>query len=186
MRLSQLVLENKQAVVESWYGHVLAAYPPETVKLWKSQKDAFRNPVGSTFLVSLDKLVDAVVAWKDAADMAKPLEDMVKIRAVQDMAPGKALAFVFALKKVLRELFAKNIAEEGLGEEVAMYDARADNLALMAFDVYTKSREAMFEMRVCEFKNAYHMAFRKAGITCESPREALGLEDDSQQPGQAR
>jgi hypothetical protein len=179
MRLSEHIREAKPTVVERWYDLLLESYPPETVTLWKSKQDKFTSPVGATFSKALRTLVDEVVAWRDASALTAPLEDIVRIRAVQEMAPGKALAFILGFKKLLRELFAEDITREDLVQELAMYDARIDNLALLAFDVYTKNREKLFEMRVTEFKNAYHMVFRKAGIVCDTPRSALGLEDET-------
>lgn len=184
MRLSSLIRDNKPAVVERWYDQILSAYPVETVRLWKKGRDQFGNPVGATFTRCLGPLLDALMDWQDPAAIAAPLDEIVKIRAVQDMAPGKALAFIPAFKKILRELFGEAIVAQGLMDELAAYDARIDNLVLMAFDIYTKSREKLYEMRVQEFKNAHHMIFRKAGIMCETSRQALGLEDSNPSKGE--
>ena len=175
MRLAQLIKDSKAAVVERWYELVLSSYPQETVTLWKKQRSEFANPVGATFLGALDELLEAVLAWQDAGAVSAALERIVKIRAVQDMPPSRALSFIPGFKKLLREQFAESIASEGLVQELAMFDARMDNATLIGFDIYTKSREQLFEMRINEFKSAHHMAFRKAGIICESPRQALGL-----------
>ncbi len=173
MQLSQLIQDNKAAVVEKWLDQLLSSFPPETQKIWKKNKDRFTNPVCCTFQDSMEAMVDGLVTWNDAEALAKALNEVIKIRAVQDVAPGKSLAFIFGLKKVLREMFGGK-ADAG---ELGVYDTRLDNLALMAFDIYTRNREQVFCMRIDEFKHAHHMAFRKAGIICESPRQALGLED---------
>lgn len=173
MQLSQLIKDNKTVVVAKWLDHLLSSFPPETQKIWKSNRDRFTNPVCHVFEASMGALLDGLMAWQDAEALVKPLNEIVKIRAVQDVAPSKSLAFVPGLKKILRGMFGGQ-AEAG---DFGVFDMRLDNLALMAFDIYTKNREQIFCMRVEEFKNAHHMAFRKAGIICESPRQALGLED---------
>lgn len=173
MQLSQLIKDNKAAVVEKWFDHLLSSFPPETQKIWKANKDRFTNPVCNIFETALGSLLDGLVAWQDAEELAKPLNELVKVRSVQDVAPSKALAFIPGLKKVLRELLGDKV-EAG---EFGVFDMRLDNVTLMAFDIYTKNREQVFAMRIDEFKHAHHMAFRKAGIICESPRQALGLED---------
>lgn len=173
MQLAALIQENKAAVAEKWFDHLLSSFPPETQKIWKKNKDRFTNPVCHIFQAALESLVDGLVTWQDAEALARPLSELIKVRAVQDVAPGKSLAFIFGLKKVLREMFGGRV-EAG---EFGVFDTRLDNLVLMALDIYTKNREQVFCMRIEEFKNAHYMAFRKAGIICESPRQALGLED---------
>ncbi|MEG6550757.1 RsbRD N-terminal domain-containing protein [Desulfocurvibacter africanus] len=173
MQLSVLIQENKAAVVDKWFDHLLSSFPPETQKIWKKNKDRFTNPVCHIFHASLEGMVDGLVSWQDAEALARPLSDLLKVRAVQDVAPSKSLSFIFGFKKVLREMFGGQ-ADAG---ELGVFDTRVDNLVLMAFDLYTKNREQVFCMRIDEFKHAHHMAFRKAGIICESPRQALGLED---------
>lgn len=173
MTLAQLIRDEKTAVVDRWYDLVLSTYPGQTAKVWKANTDRFTNPVGQTTLRVLGTLVDQLLRWDDAKAVCAPLEELVKIRAVQDFTPAKALSFVFFFKKVLRELFAETIAREGLGGELAVFDGRVDNLALMAFDIYVKSREELYRMRVDEFKHAHRMLFRKAGLMCDSA-EVLG------------
>lgn len=173
MQLSKLIQDNRTEVAQRWFDVLLSSFPPETRKIWKANKDRFTNPVCHIFEESLEALIDGLVAWRDADVLAKPLNEIVRVRAVQDVAPSKSLAFIPGLKKLLREMFAGQVE----AEEFGVFDLRLDNLTLMALDVYTKNREQLFVMRIEEFKNAHHMAFRKAGIICESPRQALGLED---------
>ncbi len=175
MTLIQLVAENKAKVLDQWYQLVLATYPKETAALWKSNKDPFTNPVGATFRDALDKLIDGVLAWENAQDICSYMEDIVKIRAVQDFTPGKALSFVFLFKKAVREALASQIRKADLGRDLETLDGRVDNMALMAFDIYTKAREQVYSMRVQEYKRTHHMLFRKAGLVCEEPSMDDGL-----------
>ncbi len=168
MTLAQLIRDEKTTVVERWLDMVLATYPPQTAKMWKVNSDPFGNPVGQTTLRALGELTDHLLAWEDAAAICASLEPLVKIRAVQDFSPSKALSFVFFFKKVVRSLFAKAIARERLDAELAELDSRVENLALLAMDIYVKAREDLYRMRLDEFKRTHRMLFRKTGIMCET------------------
>jgi hypothetical protein len=174
MTLAALMKDNQAAVAERWHTAVLDTYPPQTAKLWKQNTNLFTNPVGNSTLAALTALVGDLVVWDDADRICTHLEDVIKIRAVQDFTPGKAVSFVFLLKKVIREVFAQDISRLDLASEVAALETRIDNLALMAFDIYVGCRERIYLMRIEEFKNRYHMVFRKAGITCTDPGDILG------------
>lgn len=168
MTLAQHIRDEKKAVVERWYDMVLATYPTQTAKMWKASKDPFGNPVGQTTLRVLDELTDHLLVWNDAGAICASLDPLVKIRAVQDFSPSKALSFVFFFKKIVRAHFAKAISREGLEAELAEMDGRVDNLALLATDIYVKAREDLYRMRVDEFKRTHRMLFRKSGIMCET------------------
>jgi hypothetical protein len=175
MKLLDLVAENKADVLDQWNDLVLGTYPKETAKLWKSNKDRFTNPVGATQRDALDRLIDAILSWEDAQDVCVPLEEIVKIRAVQDFTPARALSFVFLFKKAVRKVLDKQIRKAGLFEDLMALDGRLDNVSLMGFDIYTKAREQVYSMRVQEYKRTHHMLFRKAGLVCEEPETDDGL-----------
>ncbi len=176
MTLAQLIRDEKKAVVERWYDMVLATYPAQTAKMWKANKDPFGNPVGQTTLRSLEELTDHLLVWEDAKAICSSLDPLVRIRAVQDFSPSKALSFIFFFKKVVRTRFAKAIAKQGLDAELAELDSRVDNLALLAMDIYVKAREELYRMRVDEFKRTHRMLFRKSGIMCETTDALLAGE----------
>ena len=47
-------------------------------------------------------------------------------------------------------------------------ESRIDGLGLLAFDVYSKRREKIYEIRANEMKGRVSLLLRKAGITDES------------------
>ncbi|WP_081859221.1 RsbRD N-terminal domain-containing protein [Desulfohalovibrio reitneri] len=169
MTLAQLLTEEKEAMVEAWFDLVLSTYPPETAKLWKANRDQFTNPVGSTVLRALGGLVEELADWSDADRVCAHLEEIVKIRAVQDFTPGKAVSFVYLSKKALKRVLGSRA--ESMRAELETFESRVDNLALLAFDIYVKNREQLYRMRVDEYKRAHNMLFRRAGLMCEPETE---------------
>lgn len=163
---SQLV-ERKAELAEKWADLVLQTYPKETQKVWGRQKDRFQNPVGAAIIEATRELFDFMLDWQDAEGIAKSLDRLIRIRSVQDFSPSQAISFVFLLKKLLRDEFFKAMKASGQLEELLRFEAKVDNLAMMSFDIYTKSREQIYQMRVDEVKRAQSSLLRKAGMIAD-------------------
>ena len=148
MNLETLLAEKKKAIVQKWIDQVLDSYgSPE---FFKKQKDRFANPIGSTISDGLQKLYAVLVENGDMAEASKPLEDIIKIRAVQDFTPSNAVSFVYLLKSIVREEMAKAKNLENVLGILSALDARIDNVALMAFDFYMDCRERLHQIRINE------------------------------------
>ena len=169
MTLEEKLSERKDTLTASWFDLVLSSYPEETQKIWKSNSDQFTNPVGIIIQKVTKKLYDLIIEWKDADMIAETLDELIKIRAVQDFSPSKALSFVFLFKKLLRDEFTEELKKENKLEELLAFESRIDNLGLIAFDIYTKNRELIMQLRVDEIKRSHHMLIRRVNKIGEAP-----------------
>ena len=70
----------------------------------------------------------------------------------------------FLLKKLIRDEFFKDMEKDGTLADLLRFEARIDNLAMMSFDIYTKSREEVFRLRVDEVKRAQSNLLKRAGM----------------------
>ena len=154
--------------MKRWLNVIFESYPPETAVFLKKEKDHFDNPVGSRISQGLDGLYDAFIQEPDKDKVLNFLDEIIRIRALQDFNPSQALAFIFLLKHVIREELADPIRAEKLGAEMLELESRIDGLGLLAFDVYSKRREKIYEIRANEMKGRVSLLLRKAGITDES------------------
>lgn len=154
--------------MKRWLNVIFESYPPETAVFLKKEKDHFDNPVGHRIAEGLAGLYDAFIQDMETDKVIHYLDEIIRIRALQDFNPSQALAFIFLLKNVIREELANPIVAEKLGAEVLEFESRIDGLALMAFDVYSKRREKIYEIRANEKKGRVNLLLRKAGITDES------------------
>lgn len=109
MSLQGLLHEKKAAVVARWLDLLLEDYPPETLRFLKGQRDRFANPVGSIFQEAIAGLYEELVGEGDFTRAAPLLDAIVRIRAVQDFPPSRALAFVPRLKQVVREALGTGV-----------------------------------------------------------------------------
>ena len=99
--------QNRAAIGERWLERTLASYRPDAAAFFKQQQNRFANPVGQTFAERTGAIVDGLLAGADATELCVHLEEIVKIRAVQEFTPAEAVSFVFLLKDAIREELAR-------------------------------------------------------------------------------
>jgi hypothetical protein len=168
MPLIDHLTRKKSAILKRWLDVIFESYPPETAVFLKKEKNHFDNPVGHRIAEGLAGLYDSFIRELEKDKVLNYLDEIIRIRALQDFSPSQALAFIFLLKNVIREELANPILAEKLGAEVLEFESRIDGLALLAFDVYCKRREKIYEVRADEKKGRVNLLLRKAGITDES------------------
>jgi hypothetical protein len=168
MPLTTHLAQKKSAILGRWLSTIYESYPPETAIFLQKEKDHFDNPVGYRISEGLEGLYGALLQEMETDQILTFLDEILRIRAIQDFAPSQALAFIFLLKNIIREELADEIKKENLGEEIRDLEARIDGLSLMGFDVYSKRREKLYEVRAKEIKSRVNAFLRKAGIGGDS------------------
>ena len=146
-------MQTKEAIAEQWLGRVLRTYSGQAAQFLAREHDAFRNPIGHTLKRSLAIVVDELLLGMDAARVEAALDAVIQIRAVEDCAPGRALEFLFQLKPILREHTS--------GLDLQLLDDRIDEMVLVAFNLYEKYRERIFEARANEARRRVYVLERR-------------------------
>jgi hypothetical protein len=167
MNLENLLLQKKTAILEQWYHLIVESYPAGTQSFLKKQKDRFDNPVAYEFRQGIEGIYEALVHGMDRDSIYSLLDRIISIRAIQDFPPSAATAFIFLLKKAIRNTLEKEIVEGGISHELIEHESRIDGLALLCFDIYMKRREKIYEIKVNEIKNRASGLLRKACGTFE-------------------
>lgn len=144
--LGALVAEHRGAVLADWLERILATYPPETARFLRETGDPFGNPVGAALREELGTLLDGVLGRVDDARLQSALDRIVRVRAVQEMAPSAAVGFVLELKPILEQLLL-DCGVEARDEQESLH-RQVDRVVLAAFDVYSSCREQVYEIRV--------------------------------------
>lgn len=192
MKLKSLLSKKRSAILERWFNVILESYPSETSNFLKNQKNRFTNPVGHTIFQGIEglfeKLIDEMDSDPDAFG-ASFLDNIIRIRAVQDFTPSEAIAFIFLLKKVIRDELKSDPEfnsglEKGIGEEFFMLDSKIDDLALFSFDIYMKCREKIYELKASELKNMTFRLLQRANLIYDpefnsGEEQYLALKDDN-------
>lgn len=146
----------RDAAVGEWLAQTFRTYPAQTARLLEARKDRFQNPVGYALRVSLPALLDELTGGFDRARVRAALDEVVRIRAVQDFDAEEAIGFVFLLKPILREQLDP---PGGLGEAL---ERRVEELAALAAELYDDCRKRMIEIQRREAERRVYVARRIA------------------------
>ena len=177
MKLNDLLKQKKSAVLKHWLNTLLESYASDSRRFFTKQKDPFANPVGTTISRELEKLYDLCLLEWDTNQISSVLENIIRLRAVQDFIPSQSLSFIFDLKTIIKEELKQDILAYNLQSDIAEKEQEIDRLALLGFDVYSICRQRLFEIRVNEVKNQISGFMRKSGIVCDFEQPAQELKE---------
>lgn len=160
MRFQDLLSQKKDAILERWLWLVMETYPEDTSRLLEREKDRFMNPVRFTVSREIDALFEELLHEMNHDRISASLDQVIRIRSVQDFSPSQAIQFVFLLKRAIEEVLGKGIRERQFLEEWLQLQSKVDEMALLAFDLYMECREKICEIKVREAKAGRERAFR--------------------------
>lgn len=168
MKLKSILLKKRDNILRAWYEIILDTYPEETSQIFRKQKDRFSNPVGFSVSDGIEKLFDGLVEKRDGEQIAALLDNLIRIRAVQDFTPAQALSFVFLLKNVVRDALDRDInSDPELFKELLEFESRIDNQSLYTFNVYMKCRESLYDIRAREARRNTFRLLQQAKLASE-------------------
>jgi len=175
MDLKSLLREKKVSIVNKWFEMILESYSAETSKFFRDRSKRFANPVGSTIYQSIESLFEEILDDKSVPErLSLFLDNIIRIRAIQDFSASQAVAFIFSIKDIIRNEIAiatrsDKALPESLLAELREMDAKIDALALMSFDIFMQCREKLYEIKANEARNMTYRLLQQAKIITESP-----------------
>ena len=169
MQLENRLSQKKDTILKKWFDQVIKTYPEETSKFFGRRSDPFSNPVGSTVFHGLEAILKELVHGMDHETLKSFLDPIVRIRAVQNFSPSEAVSFVFDLKSVVRECFAKDMPEGPDVDALLEFESKIDTLSLIAFDIYAACREKISELKTSEMRRTTFRALERANLITENP-----------------
>jgi hypothetical protein len=150
--------ERKKAIHERWLEKTFSTYARDTSAFLSRVKDPFGNPVGETLRNGTAGILDCLLDGMDPDAICGHLDGIIRIRAVQEFSPSRAVSFVFELKEAIREEIG-----EPVPDEIHELEKEIDQIALFAFDVHLRCREQVYELRVSEVKRNVEGLLRRFG-----------------------
>ena len=153
MSLNPLLVKKKKAILQKWFDRVLGTYPIDMQGFFRRQSEPFVNPVGSTMLASLEGLFAELLKKEDYGRVRSFLEDILRIRSIQDFSPSQAVVFLPLLKGVLKDEIGDEVRQNRLYGEWLELESRIDEFLLLAFDIYMECREKVFQLKTQELRS---------------------------------
>ena len=166
MSLQKLLEENKPVILSRWFNSILETYPADTKQFLRTKKNQFDNPVAHRISSGIEGIFSQIIGEAAENDVSPFLDKVIRVRAVQDFAPSQAVAFIFDLKRLVREVLGEKIREGQLSEDLWRFEGEIDKIGLLALDIYMKCREEIYEVRVKEVKRSVNRLIERANKIC--------------------
>ena len=154
--------ERKASVLKKWFCTALESYPADSSTSLRG-KDRFANPVGYILSHGMEGVLDALIEGGSRRDLDAAMEEMIKVKAVQDFSASEAVSFIFELKGVVRDEMA---ASRG-ALDIETLDRAVDALVLSAFDLFMRSREKIYDLKANEARNMTFRLLKMANLVCD-------------------
>lgn len=169
MNIYDLLSKKKESIVEKSFDLTISTYPENTQIFFKEKKNQFTNPVGYTIYQGIQEIVNKLINDESIDSFIPPLEEIIKIRAVQDFSPSQAVGFIFLIKKAIYD----ELQKETESSELADFLSQIDSLALVAFDIFMKYREKIYDIKAKELIDRTWWILKKYNIVSEIEDETL-------------
>lgn len=161
--LNAVLEANKTHIISRWIEIVHGTYPFDTVGFLRTIKDRFANPVAYRTEEAARALIDVIFNEEpDQEALTIAVEEIIRVRAIQDFSPETAVGVIFAMKDIVREVVRGKAGIAECAPALLAMESRIDAVALLAFGAYARSRETLHRLKVEEYKRQHSQLFRLA------------------------
>ncbi len=169
--LETFLLDRRSAMIKKWRDLIIGSYPADARRFLKKEKNRFANPVGRTIAEDVEILYDELVTGYDVDKISSSLDNLIRIRAVQDFRPSQAVNFVLQLRGLIRQEVLNAGRTDELQKGLDAFETRIDDMTRLAFDIYDECRRKIFEIRMNESKRQTERLLRLSKLTVEIPEQ---------------
>lgn len=155
MKLIEFLEENRSRITEKWLRAVIDTYPVESGKFLFDNQNQFSNPLGYTISENLPEIFNELLESKEPERLYKPLEAIIKIRAVQEYSPSEAVGFLYLLKQIIRDEFYHLDNPNKPFRSLLEFESKIDQAVSMAFDIYSGLKEKIYEIKANEVRDRF-------------------------------
>ncbi len=155
MDLAEAFRNYEDKIVSQWVNYTLSTYKSST--FFKKGPDKFSNPVGGNTREALGTLFKLLVKNADPEEFTIPLDQIMRIRSIQEFSASEAVAPIHAVKHIVREILAKDSERKQFVNDLYDFEFSVDLAVLAAFDLYMQCREQLYKVRIKEIKTGRHI-----------------------------
>jgi hypothetical protein len=178
MELAEALASKKKEILRLWIERTLDSYTAPG--FFKKSQDPFANPVGSNISAGLTSLYDLLLAEAEPEAYVPPVDQVVRIRAVQEFTPAQAVAPFLELKWVIKQVFSGDKETKPLLPTLDSLDCEIDRIALTAFNIYSECRELLYRNRIRELKSGNAILTDAACPSALLRQEQASVRQDAQ------
>ncbi len=155
MKLDEAFRNHRETIVDRWVNYTLSTY--EASSFFRKEKDKFANPVGGNTREALSALFGLLAKNADPQEFVAPLEQIMRIRSIQEFSASVAVGPIHAVKHITREVLEKDKERRHLIQELYDFEFAVDLAVLAAFDLYMQCRERLYQVRIQEIKTGRYI-----------------------------
>lgn len=155
MDLAEAFRNYRSKIVKQWVEYALSTY--KSSEFFIREQDKFANPTGVNIREGLDELFGLLSKGVDPEEFRKPIDQIMRIRAVQEFTPSQAIAPLNAVKHITRDILAADKERSVFIKDLYDFEFAVDLAVLTAFDIYMESRERLYQVRINELKSGSHI-----------------------------
>lgn len=152
LTLNNSIQAKKKQILSKWQSLAMSSYKNRGLVNGMNKAGRFTDPVAYVTADNTDKIFNWLINTENSEKLRAPLEDICRLRAVQDIDPTSALDFIPALKQLIREELADEIKHGEYADELADLDQRIDNITVLADDAYANCKASINAIRINEMK----------------------------------
>jgi len=130
------------------------------------------NPVGYSIKEKTEDLFVELINEDEfnSEKISSIMDEIVRVRAVQDFSTSEAISFMFLLKDTITDELKKlTETDKTLLYDVVSFYGKIDKAVMIAFEIYSKCREKLFEIKVEGVKNQVSGLLRRSDLIAEIP-----------------
>lgn len=176
MTLENILSGQRSDITGKWLDALIDSYPSDTRRFLRKEKSRFANPVGQTYKDEVERLFDAFIG-NQTEKMTSALDGILRVRAIQDFSPSGALGFLFEFRRIIRDALRGKSLESGAPGAQKEADEKLDGLLMAGFDIYSRRREKLYDLRVNEIKRQVARLLERANLVAEIPDSVPDLEN---------
>lgn len=149
MSLKENLTEREPEILDRWLERALEVYPEDSRNFFRESRDPFSNPIGFTLREGMEKMFKHMVEPEKEKLNRSYLEPIVRIRALEESSPSRAVSFISLLKEIILEELQGQISSperNAVREEI-------DRFTIEALEIHAECREIIDRLKKKERKN---------------------------------
>jgi hypothetical protein len=163
MPASERLTAHRGEILARWRELILGSGSRGDEGLLPRGSDPFHDPVGASLRRATEAVYDALCGIAPENLASACLDELVRIRSVQELTPSRAVGFVFLLKPAVREILGEDLEGAPAAERHDL-DRRIDALGLEAFDLFMRCRQRILEIRTQETLSSWFLLLKRARL----------------------
>ncbi len=158
MTLLNTLASHRREILDEWIERIYASYPSDTVVSFRREGSPFGNPVGTRMSQSAEAILNGFLMGATPESLRQPVDDIVRIRAIQGFSPSDAVSFMFLLRSTVYDLLSAGEKQSLSSDDLNGLCGWIEAMAALSFDIYMECREQIFNLRISELKKSSQTA----------------------------